>query len=107
MSHADDIAAALERWKSEGRSSPSGGHWHRFWTWLNENKPVDATKPPPPLILGASGASHASKHRRLGEQLKWADAYGLALHALTLLDALPPDSWNIGDSRRWHEDYWP
>ncbi len=107
MSHSQVIETALSRWKAEGRSSPAGRDWHDFWTWLNENRSAGAAKPPGPLILAASGASNAAKHQCLRKQLEWADASGLLHEALSRLDGIPSDCWNIGDSRRWNEDNWP
>jgi hypothetical protein len=92
----------LDRIRSEGRSSPSGQHWQRFWNWLAERAPTGAVKPPVPLILAAAGESDAVKHSRLGAQLVFAHEHGLAAEAIDWLASLAPDHWNRGSAATWH-----
>jgi len=97
----DPITAYLARCRNAGRSSPDGSAWHDFWTRLSAAKPAGMSNPPVPLILAASGESHGSKHRRLREQLEWADRSGLLDLALSWLSAVPPDKWNVAGLDDW------
>jgi hypothetical protein len=73
----------LKTIKSHGRSSPAGRHWDDFHKLLCQLAAQGKTaRPPMPLILAASGESDGAKHRRLGEQLKWAKANGILAAAL-------------------------
>jgi hypothetical protein len=97
------INSFLERIKVEGRSSPAGQHWAAFHALLSGcSQPTPAGKPPPPLILAAAGESGDSKHRRLGEQLRWAEANGVLTDALQFLNDLKPDQWNSGSAESWN-----
>ena len=107
MSDAAAIDAFLARLKSEGRSSPAGMHWHEFHRWLSARASKTMSKAPAPLILADSGASDASKHARLREQLHWASNAGAVEEALKWLQALPSDAWNEAPLHRWYEDNWP
>jgi len=93
----------LERIKTEGRSSPAGQHWATFHDLLcSHARRVGAKRPPVPLILAALGAADRSKHQRLAEQLRWAQANGVLTEALQFLGNLPPDQWNQGTAENWH-----
>lgn len=107
MADGEVIETFLARLKAEGRSSPAGSDWHEFWQWLNEHKPAGLDKPPVPLILAAAGASNASKHQRLRDQMRWAANHGLTDGPMKWLEALPRDRWNTGPVESWHDDNWP
>ncbi len=92
----------LDKIRSEGRSSPAGQHWHRFWNWLVDHAPAGAGRPPAPLILAAAGESDAVKHDRLRAQLIFAHDHGCAEQAIDWLTALAPDHWNRGSAASWH-----
>jgi len=93
----------LERIKTEGRSSPAGMHWMAFYELLCSHAgAVGANRPPMPLILAASGEADSTKHRRLGEQLRWAQANGALTEALQFLSDLAPDRWNRGTAENWY-----
>lgn len=105
MSSLGRIDAFLSEIKLEGRSSPSGKHWHDFWKWLNNHVPNQTEKPPMPLILAASGSSDSTKHDRLREQLMFAERHGLALGAIEWLSSLAIDDWNHGSESNWHQSF--
>jgi hypothetical protein len=66
-----------------------------------------AGDPPRPFILAASGESNSSKHERLGEQLRWAQANGIIVEALDFLRSLRSDQWNQSTTNNWHKpSYW-
>ena len=93
----------LERIKAEGRSSPAGQHWMAFHDLLcHHARAVGANRPPMPLILAASGEADNTKHQRLAEQLRWAQANGALTEALQFLNELPPDRWNQGTAESWY-----
>lgn len=93
----------LERIKTEERSSPEGQHWLAFHDLLCRHaRRVGAERPPVPLILAASGESDNSKHRRLAEQLRWAQANGFLSEALGFLSDLQPNQWNLGTAENWY-----
>jgi len=93
----------LERIKTEGRSSPAAMHWMAFHELLCSHAgAVGANRPPMPLILAASGEADSTKHRRLGEQLRWAQANGALTEALQFLSDLAPDRWNRGTAENWY-----
>ena len=92
----------LDQIRSQGRSSPSGQHWQRFWAWLAERAPAGAGRPPAPLILAAAGESDAVKHDRLRAQLEFAREHGCAAEAIDWLAALAPEHWNHGSAATWH-----
>ena len=98
------IEAYLAECKGVGRSSPAGSAWHDFWTRMSAAKPAGVSDPPVPLILAASSESNASKHRRLREQLEWAERNGLLDVALSWLAAIPAEQWNVSSLDRWHVD---
>ena len=98
------IGAYLSACKECGRSSPAGSAWYAFWTRLSSAKPAGVSDPPVPLILAASGESDASKQRRLREQLVWAERNSLLDVALSWLEAIPAEQWNVGSLDRWHVD---
>lgn len=107
MTGQDRIAATLSEYKAAGRSSPAGLAWHEFWSWLSAAKPADTPNPPPPLILAASGESDASKHRRLRQQLEWADRHDLLDEAIARLVAIPIEQWNASSPESWNQDSYP
>jgi len=92
----------LDLLRAEGRSSPSGQHWQRFWSWLAERAPAGAARPPVPLILAAAGESDSVKHERLRAQLEFAHEHGCAAEAIDWLSALAPEHWNLGSAATWH-----
>ena len=94
----------LAECKGVGRSSPAGSAWHDFWTRMSAAKPAGVSDPPVPLILAASSESNASKHRRLREQLEWAERNGLLDVALSWLSAIPAEQWSVSSLDRWHVD---
>jgi hypothetical protein len=98
----DLIDNFLARLKTEGRSSPLGQHWARFHSLLcGHAGPVPASRPPVPLILAASGESDHTKHRRLAEQLRWAQTNGVLKESLQFLVNLQPDQWNECAAKDW------
>jgi hypothetical protein len=98
------ISGYLATLKQQGRSSPAGIPWHRFFEMLCAHKRADGSNPPVPLILAASGASNANKHERLGAQLDWARENDCLEQAMAALTAIPPEQWNAAPSERWDED---
>lgn len=97
----------LEQIKSEGRSSPAGMHWNNFFNFLCSKQQPGQRKPPVPLILAASGASDASKHWRLSEQLRWAEESGCLDDALSFLQFISAEHWNTCSPEQWNQDnYW-
>ena len=93
----------LERIKTEGCSSPAGQHWLAFHDLLYRHaRRVGAERPPMPLILAASGESDNSKHQRLAEQLRWAQANGFLSEALEFLSDLQPNQWNRNTAENWY-----
>jgi hypothetical protein len=108
MSAGDpSIGAFLGALKEQGRSSPAGMHWQRFYEFLLAKRRQDQGKPPVPLILAASGESDASKHRRLGDQLHWAEANGCLNEALRCLTDMPAEDWNTCPLAQWNQDSYP
>ena len=105
MTSLEKVDTFLSEIQSERRSSPSGRHWHDFWKWLEKKVPNQIEKPPMPLILAASGASDASKHDRLREQLLFAEHHGFSLEAIDWLTALPLDDWNHGSDGNWEKSF--
>ena len=83
------IDTCLGALKAQGRSSPAGLHWQRFYELLMGHRGQGRGHPPVPLILAASGASDASKHHRLGDQLRWAEQNGCLAEAIRFLTVLP------------------
>jgi hypothetical protein len=96
MSWLERIDAFLSEIKLEGRSSPSGKHWHDFWKWLDNQVSDQTEKPAMPLILAAAGSSDLTKHDRLREQLMFAERHGFALAAIEWLNSLALGDWNHG-----------
>jgi hypothetical protein len=96
----DQYLASL---RADGISSPAGMHWHDFWNWICKNSKVDSPLPPMPLILAASGESNDVKHRRLGEQLQFALAFGFGGEAIDWLKRLPKANWNYCHPADWHK----
>jgi len=108
MSAGDpSIEVFLGSLKEQGRSSPAGMHWQRFYEFLQAKRRQDQGKPPVPLILAASGESDASKHRRLGDQLHWAEANGCLNEALRCLTDMPSEDWNTYPLAQWNQDSYP
>jgi hypothetical protein len=98
----------MKQLKAEGRSSPAGQHWAKFHEMLcHHSQRIGAGRPPVPLILAASGESDAAKHRRLAEQLYWAETNGVVSEALEFLRGLPEDHWNSNSVEKWNAtSYW-
>ncbi|MBI4319598.1 MAG: hypothetical protein HY675_14005 [Chloroflexi bacterium] len=107
MSAADPRAVQfLTAIKADGRSSPAGIHWHRFYEFLQAKKRMSPTKLPLPLILAASGESNGSKHRRLASQLEWAIENNCLDDAIHYLEGMPRDQWNTGSLDQWEQDHY-
>ena len=102
------IESFMDRIKADGRSSPTGIHWKSFHDLLcRQAVRLGAKRPPVPLILAASGEASSSKHQRLGEQLRWAQANGVLAEALEFLHQLQPDHWNQVATADWYRSgYW-
>lgn len=102
------ITNFLEQIKAEGRSSPAGQYWMAFHEMLcRQASRTVIVRPPMPLILAASGESDFSKHKRLEEQLRWAQENGVLDEAIEFLRGLRPDQWNCGTPENWHRSsYW-
>ena len=105
MTSLERIDAFLNEIKLEGRSSPSGKHWHDFWKWLEKQVPNQTEKPAMPLILAASGSSDSTKHDRLREQLMFAERHGFASAAIEWLNSIALDDWNHGSDSNWHQSF--
>lgn len=105
MSSLGRIEAFLSEIKLEGRSSPSGKHWHDFWKWLSKHSTKQTEKPAMPLILAASGSSDFAKHDRLREQLMFAERHGFGSEAIEWLNSLALDAWNHGTESNWHQSF--
>lgn len=78
--------------------------WQRFFDSLRARKGAGASDPPVPLILAASGESNSSKLERLAAQLDWAFDNGRLDEALTALQSIPPEQWNVGPFDGWDVD---
>ncbi len=104
---ATSIETCLGTLKAQGRSSPGGLHWQRFYELLLGHRGQGHGDPPVPLILAASGESDASKHNRLGDQLRWAEQSGCLTEAIRFLTVLPAENWNVGALANWHQDSYP
>jgi hypothetical protein len=105
MSGDDAIETLILRLKDQGRSSPEVKRWAEFHRRLCDLV-LGAPPPPLPLILAASGASAASKQRRLREQLEWAQTHRVLNEAIELLNALPGSDWESKPAARWHQTTW-
>jgi hypothetical protein len=102
MSADERLEAFLNNIKAENRSSPYA--WHDFYIYLKGCKTSDMDVDPiVPLILAASGASDADKHRRLGAQLQWAKDRGKLDQAIDWLEALPIADWNYCSPDKWQK----
>ena len=101
------IEVFLGTLKEQGRSSPAGMHWQWFYEFLLAKRRQGQGNPPVPLILAASGESDASKHRRLGDQLRWAEANGCLADAIRSLTDLPAEDWNACPPAQWNQDSYP
>jgi len=99
------IEGFLNDLKASWRSCPS--KWHEFHAFLLQHRAPDQPKPPVPLILAASAESAASKHNRLGMQLRWASSVGLLAEALDYLSAIPVDQWEVSTASDWNRDSYP
>jgi hypothetical protein len=99
------IISFLDTLKSEGKSSPSD--WDRFYQFLAAKKMPNQKPPPVPFILAASGESDASKHRRLGDQLRWAAANNCLDDAIRYLEQVPIEQWNSSQAKDWERDSYP
>ena len=96
----------LDSIRSDNRSCPTGVHWEIFRKLLVRSAKTDARyKLPNPLILGDDITSYADKHRRLSEQLDWAEAHGCLDEALTFLARLPLDAWSTSDGSDWDTEH--
>lgn len=104
----ESVKEFLDRIRQEGRSSPAGMYWDDFYNLLRRRaEAVGVAKPPVPLILAAAGESDSSKHRRLADQLAWAEANGVLPEALTFLAALSAEKWNHSSAEDWdRSSYW-
>jgi hypothetical protein len=101
------IERFLDCIKGECRSSPSGQYWHGFYEFLLSKKRGDQSVPPVPLILAASGASDASKHKRLSSQLEWALKNDCIEDAISYLENIAVEHWNTCPLEKWEQDsYW-
>jgi len=99
------VESFLGKIKSEGRSSPM--HWNDFYNFLCSKQQPGQRKPLVPFILAASAESDASKHRRLAEQLHWAEESGCVEDALLYLKSIPSEKWNTCSAEQWNQDnYW-
>jgi hypothetical protein len=106
---ADDSARVfMDELRQRGRSSPAGRYWHDFTVAIGQRAQLgDDSRPPPPLILAASGASNASKFQRLSEQLEWAERHGVLTEALVFLGGLSEEQWTTGSVEDWDQSNWP
>jgi hypothetical protein len=100
-SRIDRFLSAIQ---AEGRSSPTGIHWHEFYAFLQTKTSPGKNKPPPPLILAASGESDRTKHGRLRSQLEWASDNDCVDQAIRYLKELSGDRWNRGPLEGWDKD---
>ena len=98
------IEQFLNEIRLDGRSSPAGFHWHRFYEFLQSRKTESRGDPPVPLILAASGESNARKHECLAQQLEWASRHGILEEAIRFLHQIPVENWNRGALSTWHAD---
>lgn len=99
------IEEFLARLKLEGQSSPRD--WQRFYLFLMKRRQPGHSDPPVPLILAAACESAAVKHRRLGEQVYWAQENGCLDEALLHLGGIAVDEWNRCPPDKWHQDSYP
>lgn len=101
-SHIDHY---MDELKADGRACPAD--WPAFHRLLSSYQRPGTPKPPVPMILAASAESPASKHGRLREQLRWADAHGCLDESLAFLQSLPADGWEVSSEQAWHKDSYP
>ena len=97
----------LQRIKQQNRSSPASHAWAEFWRWLQTAAPRARTRPPMPLILGASGEPAANKHQRLGMQLRWAQMHDILPQAIRWPDACPIEKWETTPPSDWNASFYP
>ncbi len=90
------IRGFLDPLKSEGRSSPAGLYWSKFYEFLCSRRLPGPNAPPVRLILGGSGEPNADKHQRLTEQLRWALLNDCLDEATEHLRSIPSERWNAG-----------
>lgn len=102
----NEIANYLDMLRLDERSSPAGRHWETFRDHIIQRAPQDAKYFPPPLILAAAAESDASKLRRLGDQLAWAQEYGLLPVAFEFLNSLKIEEWDGGSAASWQQSYY-
>jgi len=100
------IQQLLDAVKADERSSPAGLHWQRFYEFLCSKPKTPGTKPSVPLILAASAEPEPVKHRRLGDQLRWAQENDCLDEAIELLESMPSEHWNHCPIGRWNRDGW-
>jgi len=101
-----EIEEFLNEIKNKGLSSPAGMHWDRLRkVILKYAKNQEGEKLLNPLILGGAMASHAAKHERLLDQLKWAEQHCCLQEALTYLKLLSDDKWNKSTGSDWNEEH--
>ena len=133
MDPASDRKNLLIELKKRGYSSPAGIHWsklHRMLVRLGrvatDGDPIGTVFPsddlffssddpmntlsskdkcPNPLILGGDMASDAVKHKRLIEQLDWAERHGCLGQALSYLKNLDDSSWNQSPHEKWSDEH--
>ena len=99
-----DFISSLRR---EGRSSPGGIAWHKFWLELLKASRGVGDEPPMPLILAASACSNADKLSRLREQLAWAAEREWLVESFRYLESIPLEHWNTGSDVNWFRDGYP
>ena len=106
LAKMSEIEEFLDKLKQKGYSSPAGVHWSRLHKVILKyaDNPSNE-KLSNPLILGGAIASHAAKHERLNEQLKWAEKHGCLNEALTYLGTLSDNKWNISNGSDWNEEH--
>lgn len=91
--------------KAEGRSNPID--WQGFYEFLIRKRQPASPTPPVPMILAASAESAASKHGRLGEQLRWAARNDCLDEAIEHLERIPRQRWETSSEDRWFIDSYP
>ena len=99
------IDSFMDELRSRGRACPAD--WSTFQHVLSGFQKPGGAKPPVPMILAASAEAPSSKHRRLKQQLLWAEAHHCLDEALSFLEALPDDGWEVSSEQGWNKDNYP
>lgn len=96
------VEAYLEWMRIRKKCSPKALAWDKFHKFIRKYQPDNAQeKIPSPLILGGDIANGNEKLERLGEQLQFAEEYGVLDKALEYLEHLKRQEWTFCTPQDW------